>query len=226
MCRPLVVATFLSVAICWHAALAQEAEPPLPSEAITAADVAWFFGGAAAAFLSHEASHVLVNLALGNTPHLSGTSTLGIPFFAIEPRITCNHGRCTKYDGSRFSAGPPGVFAIVAAGFTCQHVTDEIILTQEPALRFTAAPFRKGMLAFNTLTSIGYVFVNLAGVESPNGDLGGLESRASVPRGVLAALLLAPALLDLTRYYFPNLDVVPWVSRWMKTSLVGVTFTL
>ena len=165
MKRALAAAVLLAAAAAARADLAAEAEaagaePAAPDRGAAPAwsSVALFLGGAATAFAAHEAGHVAANLALGNVPRLAPVTFAGaVPFFSISPDISCVNGRCFQRDGQPFAAGPHGLFAIVSAGFNVQHALDEIILTTDPRLRGDDAPFRKGMLAFGTLTSVGYV---------------------------------------------------------------------
>ena len=64
----------------------------------------------------------------------------GIPFFAIthEP------------------VSPRREYTISSAGFWMQHLGNEILLTRHPGLRADHAPGRKGLFAFNVLTSVAY----------------------------------------------------------------------
>ncbi len=114
----------------------------------------------------------------------------------------------------------------MTAGIQCQQLADEIILTHDPALRIHQAPFRKGMLAFGTLTSIAYVLSNWASVEPPAGDLRGAYRDTGAPRNVVNLLVLSAAVLDLSRYFFPDAPLLPWLSRAAKIGVTGITFTL
>ncbi len=200
---------------------------PRPATADDVGTVALFAGGAASAFLVHEGCHAAANFAFGNTPTIERVDFLGvIPFFAVSPNISCSGGTCTKADGTRFGAGRPGLYTIIMGGIQCQHVEDEIILSTEPALRDRDAPFRKGMLAFNTLTSIAYVAANWAGAEPPAGDLRGTYRDTGAPRHLTNALVLGAAALDIARYLFPENAWLPWASRVVKVGVTGITFTL
>ena len=188
---------------------------------------ATFAGGAATAFLLHESCHAAANFAFGNTPHIESVRFLGIvPFFAVSPDISCPGGRCVDRDGKPFGAGQRGLFTILTAGIQCQHVEDEIILTGEPSLRAADAPFRKGMLAFNTLSSIAYVVANWASLEPSAGDLRGLYRDTSTPRTAMNVLVLGVAALDLSRYFFPDVPALAWASRIAKVAVTGLTFEL
>jgi hypothetical protein len=193
-------------------------------------DAALFLGGSLAAFGLHESGHLFANLAYGNAPHLEPVSFAGvIPFFSITADVTCRGDRCTypiAGGSAPFGGGRRGLFTILMAGFHAQHVSDELILSFNPALRYEDAPFRKGMLAFNTLTSIGYVAANWVGLEPEKGDLHGAYAMTGAPRHVVNSLLLGVALLDLARYAFPGVRWLAWPSRAAKLGLAGVTFTL
>lgn len=189
--------------------------------------VALFAGGAASGFLAHESCHAAANFAFGNTPTIESVSFAGfLPFFAVSPGIQCSGATCRERDGTEFGAGRRGLYTIVMAGLQCQHLWDEIILTHDPALRHHDAPFRKGMLAFGTLTSIAYVMSNWAGLEPSAGDLRGTYRDTGAPRNVVNVLVLSAAVLDLSRYFFPEVPWLPWLSRAAKIGVTGITFTL
>ncbi len=189
-----------------------------------------FLGGALAAFLAHESGHAVANLSFGATPHLESVSFAGaVPFFSVTSDITCSGDRCTRpVDGGTvtFGAGRRGLFTILMAGFHVQHATDEVILTLTPRLRYEEAPLRKGMLAFNTLTSAGYVLANWVGLEPEKGDLHGTYAQTGAPRHLVNGILLGVAALDLARYAFPDVRWLAWASRVGKVGLAGLTFTL
>ncbi|HTP24728.1 MAG TPA: hypothetical protein VMK12_03605 [Anaeromyxobacteraceae bacterium] len=209
-------------------ALAQpDALESAPSDSVWTA-AAIFTAGAATALITHETCHVIANLALGNIPHLEPVRFLGvIPFFAVSPQISCFGNQCFKQNGQPFDVGRQGLFLIYSAGLQCQQVADEIILTNEPRLRERAAPYLTGMLAFNTLTSIGYVFANWLGIEPPYGDLRGLYA-IGAPRTLTNVLFLAVAMMDIARYFFPQtpFDLLPYASRASKIAVAGMVFTI
>ncbi len=200
---------------------------PGRAAATDVSDVALFTGGVASAFVLHEGCHAVANYALGNTPSIENVDFLGVvPFFAVSPEIACGPGGCTKRDGTSFGAGKPGLFTIVTAGIQCQHLEDEILLTTAPDLRRQDAAFRKGMLAFNTLTSIAYVAANWMGAEPPAGDLRGAYRDTGAPQHLTNVLVLGAAALDIARYVWPENEWLPWVSRAVKLGVTGITFTL
>jgi len=184
-----------------------------------------FVAGALTGFLAHEAGHVLANLVYGNVPRLEGLWAFGfVPFFAISPRIDCNEHTCRTHDGKEFWGGPRGKFVITSAGYNVQHVTDEILLTHEPLLRYRNAPYRKGLLAFNTLLSVGYAVAAWTRTEDPHGDLSRSAKLAGLSSDLYAGTLILPAVLDLYRYFMPESRVAPWVSRGSKGLFLGLIF--
>ncbi len=87
-----------------------------------------------------------------------------IPFFAI----------------THHPVSPAREFAISSAGFWVQHATDELILTRRPALRHDHAPFIKGIVAFNVLTSVGYSIAAFAQRGPDERDTRGMASSARI----------------------------------------------
>ena len=206
------------------------ATAPAPAEALAPAPAqrslwlrgALFAGGAASAFLLHEGGHIVAGAALGGWPHLQPVRFLGfIPFFAVAPGLSCADQGCTRF-GEPFPAGRPGAYLVFSAGFHVQHLTDELILTLEPNLAQADAPFRTGMLAFNTLLSVAYVTANLIGIEPRAGDLGSISRVANRPQLVANGLLLGAAALDLARYQWPETAWLAWASRAAKVVLLGL----
>ncbi len=143
-------------------------EPPVPpAGGLTWGDAGLLAAGAASAFVVHESCHVAAGLAMGNPPTIQPVRFMGVvPFFAISPGVECSGGRCFKASGAPFGPGPRGLYLIVSAGILCQELTDEVILTTRPRLRYEDEPFLVGMLAFNTLASVGYAVANLLGIRA------------------------------------------------------------
>jgi hypothetical protein len=187
----------------------------------------WFAAGAVSGFLLHEAGHLFGNLVQGNVPQFQGILGFGfIPFFTIAPRIYCEDDKCYKHDGSEFWSGPRGKFAITSAGYNVQHLTDEIMLSRTPELRYRVAPFRKGLLAFNILLSVGYATAAITGIENPQGDLSRSAELIGFHPAYYATMLLIPAFLDTYRYFRPGSSWAPWISRTGKAAVVGLMFAL
>jgi hypothetical protein len=185
-----------------------------------------FAGGALGAFLAHEAGHVAMNFALGNTPQYVGIYGFGfVPFFAISPQLRCDLHGCTRRDGRVFASGRRGMYLISTAGFLVQHIGSEVILSLDAHLRMHRAPVRKGILAFNILLSVGYGIASMAGIEEAHGDARGAARMAGLSPWAFAPLLMAPALLDMYRYWVPDAAWAPWLSRGSKAAMVGLAFT-
>jgi hypothetical protein len=168
---------------------------------------AWlrFGGGAVSAFALHETSHLVLDAAFDADPGLMAVDFHGIPFFAVTHR-----------------SGLPDrqEYAISAAGFFSQHVTSEMLLTRRPGLRHESAPFEKGVLAFDVLTSTGYALAAFAQTGPPERDTRGMAVSAGVPEPWIGALLLAPAALDTLRYHRPGTKWAIWASRATKALLL------
>lgn len=187
----------------------------------------WFLAGIATGFLAHEAGHVFANLLQGNVPRIQGVWGFGfIPFFTVAPRISCRYDHCVKHNGEPLSTGVGGKVAITSAGFNVQHVTDELVLSLEPRLRYRVAPYRKGLLAFNTLLSLGYAISAMSRIENREGDVTATAKLMGVPREAYASALLVLAGLDVYRYFVPDSRWAPWVSRAGKAAFLGVVFVL
>ena len=200
-------------------------EPTPPP--FTGRSAAIFAGGAVTALATHETCHLVANLALGNRPSFQPVTFLGfIPYFAIVPSIGCKGGDCKEHNGEHFWAGRPGLYTIVSAGIQCQHYEDEVILTRRPGLRMDDAPFRKGMLALNTLLSIGYVLANWTGVEPTDGDIRGIHRDGGAPRLLLGSMIFGIAAVDIARYFHPHARWLAWLNRVAKVSVTGIAFAM
>ena len=165
-------------------------------------DVVQFFAGAALGLGLHESGHLLFDEAFGAEPAVRKVSAGFIPFFAIT------HEPVT----------PVEEFTISSAGFWVQHAGDEFLLSHRPNLRHEHAPFAKGLLAFNVLTSVMYAgtaFVQHGPVER---DTLGMAVSADIAEPWIGATILAPALLDGARYYRPQSRTLRWASRGAKVA--------
>lgn len=193
---------------------------------VTLESVALGAAGFVTAFVVHEGCHAVANLSMANVPTLEPVRFAGfLPFFAVSPNIYCRGGTCTKAGGQPFWPGPRGYAFIVSSGILCQEITNEIILTGNPDIRQERKPFLKGMLLFNTATSVAYAIANLTGIEPPEGDLRGLNGTVGVPNGVMAGVVLATAALDVARYFLPDVAWLPWVSRGSKVLTLGLVLS-
>jgi hypothetical protein len=169
-------------------------------------DTEKFFAGAAAALGVHEGAHLLFDAIFDASIDVKRVHLGPVPFFAIahEPGLP-----------------PREEFTISSAGFWTQEATAEWLLTRRPYLRGDAAPFAKGVLAFDLLTSIGYGVVAIARAGPPERDTHGM-SLIGVPEPAIGTLLIVPAVLDAYRYVRPDAKWPKWASRAAKIVTVGV----
>jgi hypothetical protein len=174
-----------------------------------AATVGKFLAGGLAGLVAHESGHLLADEAFGTDVNFKRVELGGIPFFAIA------HG-----------AGQPPreEYVISSAGFWAQHLTSEIILSARPQVRSEHAPFLKGVLAFDVLTSVGYGAVAFARAGPPERDTRAMAASLGVPEPWVGALVLAPAVLDAYRYHRPNSAWARWASRAVKIGAVLLVF--
>jgi hypothetical protein len=171
-----------------------------PRAAEAQAAVGKFLGGAAVALVAHESGHVLLDTVFGAGVDLKRVSAGPFPFFAI----------------THHPVSPAREFAISSAGFWVQHATDELILTRRPGLQEERAPFIKGVLAFNVLTSVGYSVAAFAQRGPYERDTRGMAASARVHESWVGATVLAPAVLDAARYYRGDVRWLKWASRATK----------
>ncbi len=170
--------------------------------------LAEFLAGAAAGLAMHEVGHVAADVSFGAAPGVKKVSFGGIPFFAITHR----------------TVSPAREFVISSAGFWVQHASSEMLLTRAPNLRATRAPFAKGLLVFNTLTSAAYAGAAFARVGPDERDTRGMAVAARLREPWIGGVVLAPAVLDAARYYKPEMRWLRWASRASKAA--GVLLVL
>jgi len=176
----------------------------LPRSAVAQSDAASFLAGAATALGAHEGGHLIADVAFGTSPGLKKVSFAGIPFFAI----------------THDPVSPRREFVISSAGFWVQEATDEFVLSHRPKLRDHHAPFLKGALAFNLLTSMAYAGAAFARTGPIERDTHGMAAGANVPEPLIGALVLAPSVFDAWRYYVPDARWAKWSSRGAKIASV------
>jgi hypothetical protein len=172
--------------------------PASPAEAQTGFEK--FLAGAAVALVAHESGHLLLDTVFDAGPGLKTVHAGPIPFFAI----------------THHPVSPVREFAISSAGFWVQHATDELILTRRPRLRHDRAPFLKGVVAFNVLTSAGYSIAAFSHRGPTERDTRGMASSARLDERWIGAMILGPALLDAARYYRGDVRWLRWASRATK----------
>jgi hypothetical protein len=166
---------------------------------------ALFLAGAATALGAHEAGHLTFDLLFDAQPGIDAVDFHGIPFFAITHR----------------SGLPPRrELTISSAGFWVQHGGSEWLLTRRPRLRREHAPFAKGVLAFNVLTSAAYAGAAFARTGPAERDTRGIAASAGIDEPWVGALILGPAVLDAWRYVDPDAKWAVWTSRVLKAGMV------
>jgi hypothetical protein len=180
-------------------------DDPAPREPGRLGTLLRLSAGGASAFVVHESSHVLADTAFDAGVRLRRVKFGPIPFFAIiHPKQLSNRQE----------------FVVSSAGFWSQHLTSEIILTAHPDVRTDHAPFEKGVLAFNILTSAGYAMTAFARIGPAERDPRAMAATVGVAEPWVGALILAPAALDTYRYYRPHSRTARWASRAIKVGAV------
>jgi hypothetical protein len=203
--RALVVALLAVAALGGTAELAtaQDAvqQPASTSEKDATLEVLKFLAGGAAGLAAHESGHLLFDAIFGAHASLKGVSFHGVPFFAI----THDNGLPARQE-----------FVIDSAGFWVQEGTNEWILSKRPDLRHESAPFTKGVVAFNVLASFGYAGAAFARTGPVERDTRGMADALGWKEPYVGLLILAPAVLDMVRYYHPEAKWAVWGSRGAK----------
>jgi hypothetical protein len=206
MWKPLGVGIALAALVAGGpAASAQETAPPAERQGQAAAGAAKLLAGAAFAFLIHESGHLAFDEIFDAHPRLESVHFGPVPFFAITP---------TRPLSSR------QLFTVASAGFWAQEISSEWLLPKHRDLRHEDAPFAKGMLAFDVLTSIGYAGVAFAEAGPPQRDTRGMASGAAVPERAIAVIVLAPAVLEAYRYFRPESAWARWAMRAVEAGSV------
>lgn len=189
-----------------------------------AEEIARFVAGGATGFVLHESAHALAAESLGIDVRLEFQSR-PVPFPVVRYNLIQTEdalGNTQYVDRKRthIANGAQKQLAIASAGINSQNITSEWILTLHPRLREEQRPFLKGMLAFDILTSIAYA---LGGRRNRGGDVYQMSEALGVHNKFVAGLILAPAAIDLYRYYYPESSWTPWISRGAKSYLLGLS---
>ena len=163
-----------------------------------------FLAGGAAGLAIHESGHVASALAFSASPGLKRVSFGPFPFFAIT-----HHQLPRRRE-----------FIVSSAGFWFQHIGSEAILTSVPDLRHRRAPFLKGILAFDVLTSVGYAATAMAKAGPLERDTRGMAMFSGTKEPLVGAMVLAPAVCDAWRYFKPHSRTAAWSSRAAKAGLM------
>jgi hypothetical protein len=211
--RSLVVALLAVAGLVSTAELAAAQEPvqqpASTTEKTTTSDVLKFLGGGAVGLAAHESGHLLFDAIFGAHAGVQGVSFHGIPFFAI----THDNGLPSRQE-----------FVIDSAGFWVQEGTNEWILSTRPGLRHESAPFTKGVVAFNVLASFAYAGAAFARTGPVERDTRGMADALGWKEPYVGLLILAPAVLDMVRYYHPDARWAVWGSRGAKMFGVVLVF--
>jgi hypothetical protein len=153
----------------------------------------------------HEGGHLVANWAFEEKVKIKKVDYKGIPFFALSHAPDLS---------------PRREYVVSSAGFWTQYLYSEQILTHHPDLRNEQSPFRKGMLAFHVVTSLVYSGAAFGRTGPVERDTRGMATSRGVDERWIGAIVLAPALLDLYRYFNPGARWATWTSRGAKMGSV------
>jgi hypothetical protein len=163
-------------------------------------------GGAAGLGL-HEAGHLVANWAFEEKVVVKKVSYKGIPFFALSHAPDLS---------------PRREYVVSSAGFWAQYLYSEQILTHHPNLKNEESPFRKGMLTFHVVTSLVYAGAALGRTGPIERDTRGMASSRRIDERWIGVMVLAPALLDVYRYFNSDARWATWASRGVKMGSVAL----
>ena len=171
------------------------------------ADAFVLLAGGAVAFLAHESGHLVCDVVFDAHPRLTRVHFGPLPFFAVT------------HDAD---ISPRRELTIDAAGFRTQEATSEWLLTRRPHLAREHAPFAKGVLAFDVLTSLGYGVVAMTRSGPAERDTRGMAAASGLDERVIGAIVIVPAALDAIRYFKPEWTWAKWMSRVAKVGTVAL----
>jgi hypothetical protein len=181
------------------------ASPVLAQEESGASRFGKVILGGAAGLGLHEGGHLIANWAFEEKVTIKKVDYRGIPFFALShaPNLS-----------------PRREYVVSSAGFWAQYLFSEQILTHHPHLKNEDSPFRKGMLAFHVVTSLVYSGAAFGKTGPLERDTRGMASSRRIDERWIGAIVLAPALLDMYRYFNPDARWATWTSRGVKMGSV------
>jgi len=168
-----------------------------------------FLGGMATGFAAHESGHILFDVVFDASPGIDRVSFGSIPFFAI----THKSGLPKRQE-----------YIISSAGFQVQNLTSEWLLTSRPDLRQHDAPFMKGWFAWNVVASTAYGIASFTHAGPYERDTRGMASSVDIPEPWIGGMVLAPAALDVWRYFKPETRWIRWTSRFVKAGAFILIF--
>lgn len=163
-------------------------------------------GGAAGLGL-HEGGHLVANWAFEEKVRVKKVDYKGIPFFALSHAPDLS---------------PRREYVVSSAGFWAQYLYSEHILTHHPRLKEEQSPFRKGMLTFHVVTSLVYSGAAFGRTGPVERDTRGMAASRRIDERWIGAMVLAPALLDMYRYFNPDARWASWTSRGVKIGSVAL----
>jgi hypothetical protein len=155
----------------------------------------------------HETGHLVANWAFEETVKVKKVDYKGIPFFALSHAPDLS---------------PRREYVVSSAGMWAQYLYSEQILTHHPNLKNEQAPFRKGMLAFHVVTSLAYSGAAFGKTGPFERDTRGMATSRRISERWIGAMVLAPALLDMYRYFNPDARWATWTSRGVKMGSVAL----
>ena len=163
-------------------------------------------GGAAGLGL-HETGHLIANWAFEEKVVVKKVDYKGIPFFALSHAPDLS---------------PRREYVVSSAGFWAQYLYSEQILTHHPRLKDEESPFRKGMLTFHVVTSLIYSGAALGKTGPVERDTRGMATSRRIDERWIGLMVLAPALLDMYRYFNADARWAAWASRGVKMGSVAL----
>lgn len=155
----------------------------------------------------HEGGHLVANWAFEEKVTIKKVDYKGIPFFALSHAPDLS---------------PRREYVVSSAGFWAQYLFSEQILTHHPNLKDEQSPFRKGMLTFHVVTSLVYAGAAFGRTGPVERDTRGMASSRRIDERWIGAMVLAPALLDVYRYFNPDARWATWTSRGVKMGSVAL----
>jgi hypothetical protein len=181
------------------------ATPAFPQEQSAVSKFGRVILGGAAGLGLHEAGHIVANWAFEEKVKIKKVDYKGIPFFALSHAPDLS---------------PRREYVVSSAGLWTQYLYSEQILTHHPNLKNEESPFRKGMLAFHVVTSLVYSGAAFGKTGPVERDTRGMASSRRIDERWIGAMVLAPALLDMYRYFNPEARWATWTSRGVKMGSV------
>ena len=163
-------------------------------------------GGAAGLGL-HETGHLVANWAFEEKVKVKKVDYKGIPFFALSHAPDLS---------------PRREYVVSSAGFWSQYLYSEHIFAHHPNLKQEDSPFRKGLLTFHVVTSLVYAGAALGKTGPVERDTRGMATSRRIDERWIGAMVLAPALLDVYRYFNPEARWAAWTSRGVKMGSVAL----